>query len=206
MKLDDKVESNGSKTTGIVETHPFEPFLPSNARLLMLGTFPPAPKRWCMEWYYPNFTNDMWRIIGLCFFNDKERFVDSEHKTYRLAELKAFLKGKGIAIFDTCLRIRRTTGTASDKDLEVVERADLDGMLRALPQCKGVLAAGQLATSIFTEHYGINAKKMKMRDHVDFEFENRTISLYREPSSSRAFPMKVEKKAEYYNKMFEELF
>ena len=42
-----------------IETHPFEPFLPADARLLMLGTFPPAPKRWCMPWYYPNYTNDM---------------------------------------------------------------------------------------------------------------------------------------------------
>lgn len=189
-----------------IETHPFEPFLPANARLLMLGTFPPARKRWCMEWYYPNFTNDMWRIMGLCFFGDKEHFVDEANKTYRLAELKDFLGEKGIAIFDTCLRIRRTTGTASDKDLEVVEPADLDGMLRSLPQCRGVLAAGQLATSIFTEHYGIDAKDMKMGDHKDFLFEGRTISLYREPSSSRAFPMKIEKKAEYYKKMFDILF
>lgn len=188
-----------------IESHPFEPFLPPNARLLMLGTFPPAPKRWCMDWYYPNFTNDMWRIIGICFFNDKNRFVDAANKTYRLDELKAFLKERGIAIFDTCLRIRRTTGTASDKDLEVVEQADLDGMLRALPLCKGVLAAGQLATTIFTEHYGIDHKGMKMGEHRDFVFEGRKISLYREPSSSRAYPMKVEKKAEYYKDMFKEL-
>jgi G:T/U-mismatch repair DNA glycosylase len=188
-----------------IETHPFEPFLPSNAKLLMLGTFPPAPKRWCMEWYYPNFTNDMWRIMGICFFGDKMHFVDQEHKTYRLKELKTFLKQRGIAIFDTCLRIRRTTGTASDKDLEVVERADLDGMLHVLPQCRGVLAAGQLATSIFTEHYGIDARKMKMGDHLNFQFEDRTLSLYREPSSSRAYPMKVEQKAEYYQSMFQEL-
>ncbi len=187
-----------------IETHPFEPFLPKNARLLMLGTFPPAPKRWCMEWYYPNYTNDMWRIVGLCFFGDKLHFVDEADKTYRLKELKAFLAEKGIAIFDTCLRIRRTTGTAADKDLEVVERADLDGMLRALPLCKGVLAAGQLATTLFTEHYGIGgeARKMKMGSHADFTFEGRTISLYREPSSSRAYPMKVEVKADYYKQMF----
>ena len=59
-----------------IETHPFEPWLPKNARLLMLGTFPPAPKRWCMEWYYPNFQNDMWRIFGYLFFGDKMHFVD----------------------------------------------------------------------------------------------------------------------------------
>lgn len=61
-----------------IEEHPFTPFLPDNARLLMLGTFPPSPKRWCMEFYYPNFTNDMWRIFGICFFDDKNHFVVSE--------------------------------------------------------------------------------------------------------------------------------
>jgi G:T/U-mismatch repair DNA glycosylase len=189
-----------------IETHPFEPFLPKNARLLMLGTFPPAPKRWCMEWYYPNFMNDMWRIMGLCFFGDKNHFVKPGEKTWRLDELKAFLAEKGIAIFDTCLKIRRTKGTASDKDLEVVEKADLDGMLRALPDCRGVLAAGQLATTIFTGHFNItNARKMKMGTYVEFPFENRILRLYREPSSSRAYPMRVEEKAEYYDKMFKEI-
>ncbi len=39
-----------------VERHPLEPFLPENARLLMLGSFPPQRKRWCMEFFYPNRT------------------------------------------------------------------------------------------------------------------------------------------------------
>ena len=142
--------------------------------------------------------------MGLCFYDDKMRFVDQPNKTYKVDELKAFMQEKGIAIFDTCLRIRRTKGTAADKDLEVVEQADLDGMLRSLPYCKGVLAAGQLATSLFTHHYGIETGKMKMGEHVNFNFENRVIGLYREPSSSRAYPMKVEKKAEYYRQMFRE--
>ena len=188
-----------------IETHPFEPWLPVNAKLLMLGTFPPAPKRWAMEWYYPNFTNDMWRIFGLIFFGDKLHFVDEENKTYRLNELKQFLKEKGVALFDTALRIRRTTGTASDKDLEIVEPADLDGMLRSLPECKAVLAAGQLATKVFTEHYNIDARSLKMGEYRTFDFEGRTLKLYRQPSSSRAYPMKVEKKAVYYEQMFKEI-
>ena len=188
-----------------IEAHPFEPWLPSNAKLLLLGTFPPAPKRWCMEWYYPNYTNDMWRIFGYVFFEDKKYFVDEANKTYKLDLLRAFLKDKGIAIFDTALRIRRTTGTASDKDLEIVEPADLDHMLRVLPQCKAVLAAGQLATKVFTDHYQIDARKMQMGDYKEFTFEGRTIRLYREPSSSRAYPMKVEKKAEYYKQMLSEV-
>ena len=50
-----------------IEQHPLEPFLPGNARLLMLGSFPPQKKRWSMEFYYPNWNNDMWRITGFLF-------------------------------------------------------------------------------------------------------------------------------------------
>lgn len=56
----------------IIESHPFEPFLPEGAKILMLGTFPPAEHRWCMPFYYPNFQNDMWRIMGILFFDDKD--------------------------------------------------------------------------------------------------------------------------------------
>jgi len=64
----------------MVERHPFKPFLPKGCKLLMLGSFPPSQKRWCMNFFYPNFTNDMWRIFGLAFFEDKQHFVDEANK------------------------------------------------------------------------------------------------------------------------------
>ncbi len=185
-----------------IENHPFEPWLPKNAHLLMLGTFPPSSKRWCMPWYYPNFQNDMWRIFGIIFFGDKLHFVDVDKKTYRLEAIKEFLKEKGVALFDTAQKVIRTKNTASDKDLQIVEPSDLDGMLRALPECKAVLTAGQLATKVFSEHYGIT-ETPKMGGYVEFAFENRTLRLYRMPSSSRAYPLAVDKKAEYYKGMFD---
>ena len=66
-----------------IEQHPLQPFLPSNARLLMLGSFPPQRKRWSMDFYYPNWNNDMWRIMGLLFFADKDYFCDNIHKAFR---------------------------------------------------------------------------------------------------------------------------
>ena len=188
----------------MIEEHPFEPWLPSHAKLLMLGTFPPAEKRWCMPWYYPNFQNDMWRIFGIIYFGDKLHFVDQEHKTYRLPQIKEFLLEKGVAIYDTAQKVIRTKNTASDKDLQVVEPSDLDGMLRQLGECKAVLTAGQLATKVFSEHFGIKQVPL-MGGYVKFAFEGRTLRLYRMPSSSRAYPMAVEKKAEFYRQMFDEI-
>ena len=184
-----------------IEAHPFEPFLPANAQLLMLGTFPPSPKRWCMPWYYPNITNDMWRIFGLIYFQDKDHFVDVRNKTYHLEQLKTFLAQQGIALYDTCTKIQRLNGTAADKDLKVVEPTDLDALLDRLPRCKAVVTAGQLATTLFTSHYGIDVRGMQMGDYREFSFKGRTINLYRMPSSSRAYPMKIEQKAAFYRQM-----
>lgn len=187
-----------------IETHPFEPFMPKNARLLMLGTFPPAEKRWCMKFYYPNFQNDMWRIFGINFFGDKDYFVVDDKKTFDLPKLKSFLTEKGIAIYDTAYRIRRTKNTASDKDLDIVEPVDIDAMLQSLPECKAVLTAGQLATDVFTSHFNIKAPKMG--SYGNFDFSGRILRLYRMPSSSRAYPMRLELKAEKYAEMFRDIF
>jgi G:T/U-mismatch repair DNA glycosylase len=184
-----------------IEEHPFEPFLPANARLLMLGTFPPAPKRWAMRFYYPNFTNDMWRIFGLCYFNDKQHFVRQEQKTYDLEAIVTFLKKEGIALFDTATRIVRTTGTASDKDLQIVEETGLKTMLRQLPECRAVVTAGQLATTVACRQFSI--AEPPVGAYATFTIDGRSLRLYRMPSSSRAYPMAVERKADYYQKVFD---
>ena len=183
-----------------IESHPFTPFLPPEARLLMLGTFPPAEKRWSMKFYYPKYQNDMWRIFGISFFDDKAHFLIEEEKRFNLDTIIPFLYDKGIAMYDTAQRVRRTRNTASDKDLDIVEPSDLDGMLRTLPECRAVITAGQLATTVFCRHYGIS--EPRVGEFSEFGFEGRTLRLYRMPSSSRAYPMRPERKAAYYDVVF----
>ena len=130
------------------ERHPFTPFLPDGCRLLMLGSFPPGEQRWSMRFYYPNFTNDMWRIFGLCFFNDKLHFVDTEAKTFRLDRIIPFLNERRIGMYDTATVVRRLKNTASDKDLEVVEPTDLKAMVRSLPSLTDIVTIGQKATAL----------------------------------------------------------
>ena len=183
-----------------IEQHPLRPFLPEGARLLMLGSFPPARRRWCMDFFYPNFINDMWRIFGIVFFGDKLHFVDTGAASFRRGDIERFLTEKGIALYDTACEVRRTKNTASDKDLEIVTETDLDALLCSIPQCRAVVTTGQKATDVFTSHYGI--RPPKVGQSAEFTLDGREMRLYRMPSSSRAYPMKVERKAEYYGKMF----
>ena len=173
------------------------PFLPANARLLMLGSFPPSRKRWCMDFFYPNFINDMWRIWGLVCFGDKDHFVDLEHKCFRKELIVEFLQQEGIALFDTATAVVRTKNTASDKDLQVVEETDVAALLRQLPECKAIVTTGQKATDILMSRFHI-ATQPKVGGYVEFMFGDRPMRFYRMPSSSRAYPMKLERKAEIY--------
>ncbi len=186
-----------------VEEHPLEPFLPSNARLLMLGSFPPQKKRWSIDFFYPNLINDMWRIMGYLFFKDKNYFVDLEGKRFRKELIVDFLNEKGIALYDTACAVRRLQDNASDKFLDVVEITDVGLLLRQIPQCRAVVTTGQKATDTLLEMFSI--QEPSIGTFSDFIFEDRHMRLYRMPSSSRAYPMKLEKKAEFYGQMMKEI-
>ena len=182
-----------------IESHPLQPFIPEGARLLMLGSFPPARHRWSMDFFYPNFQNDMWRIFGLVFFGDKDHFVDNEVRTFRREEIIRLLNRECIALYDTATKVIRTQNTASDKDLEVVTPTDLDSLLKRMPMLEGVVTTGQKATDLFTEHFKI--AQPKVGESVTFEFNGKELRLWRMPSSSRAYPMKVDRKAEIYERV-----
>ena len=59
------------------------------------------------------------------------------------------------------------------------------------------------ATDIFTNHFGI--PQPKVGEGVAFQFEGRDMRLCRMPSSSRAYPMALEKKAACYMPLFQRL-
>ena len=196
---------NIARSTDGVEYHPLIPFLPEQARVLFLGSFPPARKRWCMDFYYPNFINDHWRIEGEVFFGDRNHFVDVKAKRFKLEEIVAFCKEKGIAFFDTSTAIRRLQDNASDKFLEVVEPTDIMALIRRLPHLKAIVTTGEKATETICASLQI-PQVPKVNTFVPITSiryqDGGQLILYRLPSSSRAYPLAFEKKAEAYRQMF----
>ena len=186
-----------------IEKHPLKPFLPAKAKLFMLGSFPPQKKRWSMDFYYPNLNNDMWRIFGILFFDDKDYFLNETRKVFCRERIIDFLNEKGIALFDTASSIRRLQDNASDKFLEVVEATDVTALLRQLPECKAIVTTGQKATDTLRQQF--NVEEPKVGDYSEFIFEGRAMRLYRMPSSSRAYPLALDKKATAYRIMYQDL-
>ena len=186
----------------MVEHHPLQPFIPPKARLLMLGSFPPPANRWSMNFFYPNFINDMWRIFGLVFLGDKSALVDLTNKTFRLEKITELLTLKGIAIYDTAISVKRLNGNASDKFLEIHTPTDISALLDKMPQCTAIAATGGKSAEETARQVGTTVPPTGK--HTSIHSGSRLISFYRMPSSSRAYPMSIEKKAEFYRTMFKE--
>ena len=191
------------------ERHPLQPFLPEGARILMLGSFPPKKERWSMDFFYPNWINDMWRIMGLIFFDDKDHFVASgkdgrKEKRFDRDRCAGFAQVKGIAMYDTATEVRRLKDNASDKFLEIVVPTDIKALLEKLPECQAVVTTGQKATDVMTEMFGCD--EPPVGGHTVFTLDEkctRSVRFWRMPSSSRAYPLPLEKKAEHYRRMYE---
>ena len=230
------------------EKHPFEPFLPKGARILFLGSFPPQEHRWCMRFYYPNWINDFWRVMGLIFYADKNHFCIQADKRFDEAAIKEFCEKKGLAFYDTACEVRRLKDNASDAFLEVVKPTDVAALLRQIPECKTLVTTGQKATEVIAETFhcpippvggciqieipdqvgddgkgtvravmpGGKCIQIEIPDQVGDDGKgtvravmpgsdraSHAITFWRMPSTSRAYPLPLEKKAEAYKKLFE---
>lgn len=190
------------------ESHPLEPFLPSNGRTLFLGSFPPPRARWSMDFFYPNWINDFWRIMGLLFHNDRHHFEcgPDAPKTFDRERIIAFCRTEGLAFFDTARRVRRLKANASDNFLEIVEPTDVGSLLARMPDCTRIVTTGGKASETLqrtlSDAAGLEVAQPEIGGFTTLVAYGRTLQWWRMPSTSRAYPLKLEKKAEYYARLF----
>ena len=170
--------------------------MPEGARILFLGSFPPQPHRWCMPFYYPNWINDFWRIMGLIHFGDKDHFSIPGEKRFNEESIRAFCTEHGLAFFDTATEVRRLKDNASDAFLEVVTPTDITALLKRIPHCSTLVTTGQKATEVVAGAFHCHIPPVGGWVMID------SIKFWRMPSTSRAYPMPLEKKAEAYRKLF----
>lgn len=190
----------------LIEHHPFTPFLPDGCKVILCGTFPPKPAKWSMDFFYPNFQNDMWRIFGIIFYNDKDKFFNLKAKTIDKQAIQQMLTQCHVGIGETVTEAIRTKDNASDKFLQIVKTVDLPDMLAKAPDCEAIVTTGEKAASVIA---GLTCTPVpaigkyqeclvKMADGSPRQFRH-----WRMPSTSRAFPMKTEQKASFYRLMFQ---
>lgn len=206
MEKKPRLKSTKAETTSPqpieIEEHPWPPFIPAGAKILIMGTFPPGNHRWSMDFYYPNRTNDFWRICGLIFLGDKNALYDAETGTFDRQAIERLMTEKRIALNDTARKVRRLKGNASDKFLEIVEPVPLESLLAEMPDCFAVATTGEKAAGVVAALTGTEVPATGGMVETFYAPLQRNIHIWRMPSSSRAYPLAVEKKAMMYEAMF----
>ena len=142
----------------------------------------------------------MWRIVGLVFFGDKGYFLTPDAKRFVEERIVRVGEGIGLALYETAEEIIRLKNNASDNFLQVVREVDLAQLLALIPECRAIVTTGQKATDVIVRLAG--CAEPPVGESVEFAYADRTLRLYRMPSSSRAYPKPVEWKADYYRRMF----
>ena len=165
-----------------------------------------------MPFYYPNWINDFWRIMGLIHFADKNHFCIPGEKRFDEAAIRAFCEKEGLAFYDTATEVRRLKDNASDAFLEVVQATDIPALLAQIPDCRALVTTGEKASSLAAAAFGCDIPPVG--GYIDLvipgfdlvipgsDRESRPLRFWRMPSSSRAYPLPLEKKADAYRQVF----
>lgn len=153
-----------------------------------------------MPFFYPNRTNDFWRIMGLIFLGNRDALWDAEQGRFNLDAIKSLLNREHIALWDTGMAVRRLKGNASDKFLEIVEPIDLATLLDENPTISHIITTGEKATGVIAVQAGVEMPSIGAP--VACRVGCHAVTLWRMPSSSRAYPLPLDKKAEAYKKIF----
>ena len=157
-----------------------------------------------MDFFYPNFNNDFWRVMGLVHFGDAQHFVMPGVKRFNYHGVVAFCNQAGLAFFDTASKVRRLKDNASDAFLEVLEPTDVGALLARLPRCSTIVTTGgksseELRNVILSASEGSNVSIPAPGTCVDFNAWGRDLRWWRMPSTSRAYPLPLASKAAAYS-------
>ena len=129
-----------------IEKHPYEPFVPSTASVLILGSFPGIDQtrraNKADEWYYSAKRNQLWKIL--------EAVYSVELKT--VADRRSLFNDVGIAITDVILKAKRINESNLDNNLEIVEyNKDAIQLIINLDRIKKVYFTSQFVQKHFVK-------------------------------------------------------
>jgi len=114
------------------EIHPWNWYIPSEAKTVVIGTFPPTQRNWSYDFFYPNKNNYFWKIIAR-IAGHALLYSSGEEAVNERIELLNHLK---LGVSDMGRIIRRKAGNSLDQNLEIIEYMDIFKLLQENPSVR----------------------------------------------------------------------
>lgn len=138
--------------------------------------------------------------MGLIFLGSPTALLEADGKSYDLQKIKEVLNSNGIALNDTGRTVHRQKGNASDKYLDIIEPVPLFDLLKKMPQCRNIATTGEKAAGVIASLTDTEIPKIG-----SFVTSASGLNIWRMPSTSRAYPLAMEKKAAFYAEMMKHI-
>lgn len=127
-----------------IEPHPFGYFLPENAEILIIGSFPCIKNNDYGDWFYSSSgKNDFWKLLSDVY----NMPVETKSKKIEICQ-----KHK-IAITDIGGRIERIKGNCSDSNLKIHEINTIGIEKCLIPSIRNVYFTSKFVEKHFLKHY-----------------------------------------------------
>lgn len=188
------------------ETLPWKEYIPSNAKMLILGTFPTKKSNRTFEFFYPNKANRFWPTLArvanipLTEFNGESAVI----------QRKTILDALQAGISDTGHKILRQKESSLDDNLFPIEFTDVFKILKEHPTIHTILltssSKGNSALNWLMAYCELNNMSLKMPDgklprEVTVDILNRKIKIIAVNSPSRAASISDEALYEMYSEV-----
>ena len=192
------------------DTHPFEPFINSETKFLIVGTIP--PHRFCIkelkngdiDWFYGSKDNSFWEIISSVFdveLND----LDSIEKR------KEFSENNKIGFIDLFHQIYRHKESSSDSDIIPISFKDIFKYIEKNKNINSILFTSEyvekLSTTLFSENSRCFVNRYsKIPNKFDYIcFHGRNIKWIKLKSPSRQQNTSIDCKKNEWENIFKRL-
>ena len=121
-------------------THPFDAYVDSDSKILILGSFPSVKSR-AQNFYYGHPQNRFWKVIARCFNDEVPRTLE---------EKKKFLSRHQIALWDV-IDSCDITGS-SDASIKNATPTDIPDLLKKT-NIQKILVNGKTAAKLFQRYW-----------------------------------------------------
>jgi G:T/U-mismatch repair DNA glycosylase len=117
------------------EIHPWNWYVPAEAKSLIIGTFPPTLRNWSYDFFYPNKNNYFWKIMAQIAGSPLQYFSGKE----AVEERKNILNRLKTGVSDMGRIICRKDENSSDENLEIVEYMNIFDILAENPSIRKII-------------------------------------------------------------------
>jgi hypoxanthine-DNA glycosylase len=157
-----------------IENHSFGNYIPENAEILFIGTFPTHSRNRDFEFFYPNSNNIFWKIISQLLNHDFQYRLGDD----AVNERKQIASKNRLAFTDMLAKAIREKDNSGDEQLIKIELTNVLAILKSCPTIHRIILTSRSgninALKLFQEHLTKEANIVK----GVFEYQQRKIKVF----------------------------